>query len=205
MNNSLTTFYIVRHGQSEANTAGKVGINTGLTEKGKQESGERAKQLQSVHFDFVYSSSLLRAKQSAEILALEHKLVVKTTDALRERDYGSMGGKTRKEIKDILSEMKKLPPEERVKATYDGTFESEEKLVARVLTFLREVAVGNPGKTILIVSHGNVMRTLLIHLGFATFDELPPQSVVNTGYIKLETDGVDFFIKGTEGITKSTY
>ena len=62
--------------------------------------------------------------------------------------------------------------------------------------------IGNPGKTILVVSHGGVMRYLLIHLGFGTYTNLPTGSIGNTAYIKLETDGVDFFVKETKGITK---
>jgi broad specificity phosphatase PhoE len=54
----------------------------------------------------------------------------------------------------------------------------------------------------LAVSHGGAMRALLMHLGYATFDELRGRSVENTAYIKLDSDGIDFFVKETKGINK---
>jgi broad specificity phosphatase PhoE len=54
----------------------------------------------------------------------------------------------------------------------------------------------------MVVCHGNIMRCLLSHLGFAKFDELTRKSVENTAYFVLESDGIDFFIKETSGIKK---
>jgi len=46
------------------------------------------------------------------------------------------------------------------------------------------------------------MRIFLINLGLGTLESFPPGSIKNTAYIKLESDGVDFFIKETWGIEK---
>jgi len=64
------------------------------------------------------------------------------------------------------------------------------------------VAIGHLGKTILIVCHGGVMQNLLVHLGWAGQNELRGDTIQNTGYFVLETDGVDFFVKDTVGIEK---
>lgn len=48
-----------------------------------------------------------------------------------------------------------------------------------------------------------MMRNFLVHLGWATHIELRGKTITNAGYIKLETDGVEFFIKKTSGITKN--
>ena len=82
------------------------------------------------------------------------------------------------------------------------TYETEQDLINRVLVFLREAAVTYLGKTVLVVTHGGMIRSLLMHLGFGSFDELPSGCVENTGYIVLQSDGVDFFIKETKGINK---
>lgn len=46
------------------------------------------------------------------------------------------------------------------------------------------------------------MRTLLIHLGFANYDNFTEGQIDNLAYIKLKSDGTDFFIEETEGIRK---
>ena len=83
--NNLTTFYIVRHGQTEWNVLHRIQgqLDSSLTEQGKQEAKETAKKLKDVHFDVIYSSDLLRSKHTAEIIALEKKLEIMTTKALR--------------------------------------------------------------------------------------------------------------------------
>ena len=59
-----------------------------LTAQGITQAKELAKKLKNVKFDLIFSSDLLRAKRTAEIIALEHKLFVQTSKLLRERDFG---------------------------------------------------------------------------------------------------------------------
>ncbi|MBI3069752.1 MAG: histidine phosphatase family protein, partial [Candidatus Levybacteria bacterium] len=61
----------------------------------------------------------------------------------------------------------------------------------RFITFLREISVAYAGKTLLIVTHGAMIRILLIHLGVGSYDDFI--AIPNTAYIKLASDGVDFF------------
>ena len=44
------------------------------------------------------------------------------------------------------------------------------------------------------------MKVLLIHLGYATYEQMPSGAVGNCGYIKFEADGTDFFVKETDNI-----
>jgi len=55
-----------------------------------------------------------------------------------------------------------------------------------------------------VVTHGGVMRAFLIHLGVGDEKTLSPGSIENTAYVIIKSDGVDFFIKKTEGIKLST-
>src|SRR3989344_5835107 len=91
----LTTFYIVRHGQTEWNTKGLLQGHgdSPLTYLGVKQAEQIRDELKSIHFDAIFSSDLLRAKRTAEIVALERKIAVKTTQALRERDFGHFEGK----------------------------------------------------------------------------------------------------------------
>jgi len=42
----------------------------------------------------------------------------------------------------------------------------------------------------------------LIHLGYGTYDQLPPFSIDNTGYLVLKSDGVEIEIKEVVGVHK---
>ncbi len=203
----LTTIFIIRHGETEWNVQKIMQghSNSPLTPEGERQAGQIANDLKPVHFDAVFSSDMLRAKRTAEIIALERKIAVKTTEALRERSYGVFEGKVYDEYNQALQ---KLIAKYKTRAEQDLAFqkmhgvETTNQSIARFITFLREIAVSYSGQTILVVSHGGVMRYFLIHLGVGTNETLPSGSIANTAYIKLESDGVDFFVKETKGINK---
>jgi len=174
-----------------------------LNKTGEEQAKQLAKKIQSVKFAGAFSSDLLRAKKTAEIIILEKKLMVKTTEALRERKFGRFEGtrwRENKTYQKLLSRFLKLSYKERYnKKPYEDT-ESDEELMGRFINFLREVALAYPGKNILVVTHGGVMRAFLIHLGYGSYETLPFGSIGNTALIKLASDGVDFFIEETFGV-----
>lgn len=195
--------YLVRHGETDWNVKGLLQghQDTLLNKTGKKQAVETRKILNKIKFAKVFSSDLLRAKETAEIIVLKKKIAVETTKALRERYFGRFEGihwQKNKEYQKLISKFYKLSEEERYKGKpYEDT-ESNEELVGRFIPFLREVAVAYPGKNILVVGHGGVMRAFLTHLGY--FKTLPPGSIKNTAYVKVLCDGVDFFIEKTYGI-----
>ncbi|HSD98215.1 MAG TPA: histidine phosphatase family protein [Patescibacteria group bacterium] len=207
--NTYCTFYIVRHGQSEGNVKQVISgqKETNLSELGRKQAQERAKDLFNVHFDAVFSSDLARTVETARIILLERKIAINTTKALRERSYGKdIQGKSydqlREKIKRLLEKYYTLSYKERLSKKIVPDYESDEELIGRFVTFLRETALAYPGKNVLIVSHGNIMRTFLVHLGFGTHQELAHSTIKNTGYFVLKSDGVDFEVVKTVGIEK---
>lgn len=199
MKNNYCIIYVARHGETEWNVKGLIQghSDSNLTKNGIKQAKNLGKELKSIKFEAAYSSDLLRAKRTAEIVTLERKLAVVTQKSLRERDFGELEGTKRENLK-ILRELK------RKNLPYESIgVEADEKIVARAITLLREIAIAYTGKNVLVVSHGGLLRSLLIHLGFATDDQLPPGSVGNTAYIKLKSDGVDFFIEETKRVNKS--
>ncbi len=201
MKQNYCTLYIVRHGQTDWNEKNLVQghADTKLTEKGKLQAKTIATELQHIHFDAVFSSDLSRAKRTAEIIALEKKLAIETTQLLRERDYGHFVGQSRESLKTLHELYNAVKDEERFSYKPFPDVESEEELVGRFITFLREISVMYAGKTVLVVCHGGVMKSFLTHIGF--FKSRPSENMIaNTGYMKLRTDGVDFFLEDTNGI-----
>jgi uncharacterized phosphatase len=204
MDKNLTTIYIVRHGETEWNAAGRIQggmADSPLTETGKKQAAEIREKFKSVHFDALFSSDLLRAKHTAEIIALERQLVVNTTNLIRERMYGKFEGRLaheyQQENKEIFEKIRVLEWKERRKMKVLEDLETEEGLCNRMIIFMREIAATYTGKTVLVVSHGGIMRVFLSHI---LGKELEPGAIRNTGYIKIESDGTDFFVKETEGI-----
>jgi 2,3-bisphosphoglycerate-dependent phosphoglycerate mutase len=80
--------------------------------------------------------------------------------------------------------------------------ESEAEAGFRLFTSLQEIVHTYREQTILVVSHGAILRGMLMILGFANAPELPPGSVANTGYVVLETDGEQWSIADTNGIVR---
>ena len=103
--------YIIRHGETEWNVKklcqGQTDIP--LNNKGEIQAGNLSKELSHIKFNAVYSSDLIRAKRTAEIVVLEKKLAVITTKALKERLFGRFEGKHLQELADIIGKSFSLP------------------------------------------------------------------------------------------------
>jgi broad specificity phosphatase PhoE len=89
--------YFVRHGESTANLLREFsnsGFKHPLTEKGIEQAHALSRSLSSLKADHIYSSPIMRAVQTAEILAESLKVPVVTTEALREWSVGTYEGTT---------------------------------------------------------------------------------------------------------------
>lgn len=192
--------YIVRHGQTEWNMKKMIQgqKDSPLTDIGISQAKELAENLKKIKFDFIFSSDLLRAKRTAEIIAAEHKLNVETTQLLRERAFGQLEGKTIYALKAFEELFTKLEHEEIFNYKSSPEMESDNEITNRMMIFLREAVIANAGKKILVVTHGGIMRAFLIKLGVADYKN--PIFVGNAGYIKLKTDGIDFEVKEIKDI-----
>lgn len=203
--NNLCQIYVVRHGETEWNVEKRLQgqSDSPLTEKGKNQAKAVSKMFSNKNFDVVYASDLFRAKKTAEVIALEKKMIVKTSEMLRERNFGKHEGKLWEEYKRDLSEsldvLSSLDRQKSFGYKVDDDVESDEEVMGRFFTFLRQVALTHLNKKVLVITHGGVMRTALVHLG--KYDELIPHSISNLGYFVLESDGVEFFVKEKHGIS----
>jgi broad specificity phosphatase PhoE len=206
--NNYCTFYIVRHGETDwnVNQICQGQLNSKLNQTGVKQAEQQAKELSQIRFEAAFSSDLWRAKRTAKIIALEHKLAVKTSKLIRERNFGRFQGRPAgdyyRELHDLILKKRQLSFEDRFRHKYEVGIESDEEICTRMITFLREVAVAYSGRTVLVVGHGGPMRTLLIHLGWASYNELPGGSIDNLGYYVLRSDGVEFEVIETVGVHK---
>ena len=199
---NMTTFYIVRHGQTQWNIEQKIQGQTDnpLTALGEQQATVLANELEDIAFECIYSSDLNRAHRTAQIIADKKKLPVRTTKSLRERNMGTFEGKEIHSENEYLLLSKWFTKVTNGKSKKIGV-ESDEEVMSRFLTFVDEKIKEENGKTILLVTHGSLIKAVLVHLGFAQHDQLIHGAIKNTAYLALQSDGNSFFIKDMKGIS----
>jgi len=189
------TIYLVRHAETEWNEKKLIQGHSDipLNKKGEIQAKDLSKKLSHVKFAAVFSSDLIRARRTAEIIILEKKLAVATTKTLRERLFGRFEGKHMNELRKILGELILFSKEKQKKLELSDV-ENDEEIMRRFIPFIREVAVAYQGKSVLMVSHGGLIRAFLDRIGFKmpNYSEKPMK---NAGYLIVKSDGVEFIVK----------
>lgn len=206
---SVTTLYILRHAEAENNVRGIIGADSNLTHEGQKQAERIMDKLSQIHFDAIISSDTRRTKKTAKIVAGNRKGVIQTRKELRERDYGIYEGvplKTyREDLKDILQKVKGMTDDElRTFKRYES-FETDEELMKRFNFMLKELIMKYKGKTLLLVTHGILMRAFLIHIGVSTYKDLLPFCISNTGYLKIIFDGKNYSLRESNGVNFQTH
>ena len=153
-----TTFYIVRHGESEANAASRFSgrLDSPLTERGRTQSAALADALAETAFDRIVATPLSRSLDTALVIARRRKMPVDVVTDLVEIDVGDRTGKT-------FDEVRGLPNwrDDGFVAWPGG--ETLEHVLERALRAMRRLHRETPGGRILVVGHGGVTRILASH------------------------------------------
>jgi broad specificity phosphatase PhoE len=154
----VTTILLVRHGETDWNAERRVQghSDTPLNDTGREQARALAEELAAERIDAVYSSDLLRAHETARIVAESKGLGVTAIRDLRERHFGTWEGLTDVEIFSRFPEAANGPW---------GDAETKEQMAARVSGALHRIAETHPGGRVLVVSHGGPLRAVLAHCG----------------------------------------
>ena len=157
------TIYIVRHGQTEWNLLGKTQGhgNSDLTPKGIEQAELLADSMTKYPIDYIYSSYLGRAYQTAEIIGNKLNIEVEKTEALREMNFGTWEGRI---IKDIIEEDPELYKmwrnEPHLAKIPQG--ETLSQIKERTDAFIKEINEKYDGKHIVLVTHSLCARIMLL-------------------------------------------
>jgi probable phosphoglycerate mutase len=146
--------FAVRHGQSEWNAQrrwqGRADVE--LTEEGERQALRAADLLGTFHV--IASSSLRRARRTAELIAARHGIdEVVVDDRLCECDVGPWQGLTYAQIEE------RWPGWVRAGRQPEG-FEPNDAVVARMSEAFRDLVGRSGGEDVLVVSHSGAIRTL---------------------------------------------
>lgn len=175
--------YAIRHGETNWNKEGRIqgcGSDTSLNEVGIKQAQDLAEKLAKLKISVIYSSDLMRAKQTTYEINKKLNVEVKYSPLLRETNYGIIEGQLSK-ITDINPNYKKIC--DAVDAgDNDAHFpngESRNMVVKRMMQFLEKLEdQGN----ILLSTHGGILRS------FATIYGGLDQKIPNCGGIKFSLD-----------------
>jgi probable phosphoglycerate mutase len=149
----MTTLYLVRHGETVDNALQLMQgqVQGELNDTGRQQIAELAEKLKDIHFDAFVSSDLKRAYDSACIIAARRRMEVRTTQLLRERDWGEFTGR-------YIPDLKGAP--------WSDDIESLEALLERARQFLLFVTAHYDGQTVVAVGHGIINKAIqAVHYG----------------------------------------
>jgi len=156
-----TTMLLLRHGQTALSVDKRFsGLGDhGLTEVGRQQAADAGQRLATAGADVVVTSPLLRARQTAEVVAAAAGLEPVVEDGLRETDFGAWEGCTFGEVQlswpdelaAWLSDTAVAPP--------DG--ESFDATAVRVRRARDRLLAAHGGRTLVVVSHVSPIKTLL--------------------------------------------
>jgi probable phosphoglycerate mutase len=167
----VTRVWLIRHGASTASPGLAIGVSDPpLSERGRTQAHSVAVALADRPIARVVSSDLKRAFETAKIIASCHRLVVETSSALREIDFGTWEGR---HLGDLWLEDSAAARawEQNVRHTPRAFGESASDLERRVAAFWKESPPLPETGEIAIVGHGGslaALRALLSHETLAT-------------------------------------
>jgi broad specificity phosphatase PhoE len=154
----VTNLFLARHGETDWNRDGRWQGNsdTPLNERGREQARELAGELDTV--DVVYSSDLVRARETAEIVAARLGREVELDSRLRERGFGAWEGLTSVEIESqFAEEHRRWRAGEGFGADDAEPFDS---FAARIHAFLEDVLRLHPAEDVLVIAHGGSIRVI---------------------------------------------
>lgn len=177
-----TVLVLVRHGESEWNRLNRFTgwHDVDLSEEGIYEAHRAGAMLEAEghRFDSAFTSTLRRAQHTLNIILEEieqDELPVIKDAALNERDYGELVGVNKDEAR-LKWGAEQVHLWQRSYDIAPPGGESLKDTAARVLPFYEKRIAPelNAGKNVLVVAHGNSLRSLIMQL-----DKLSPDEVMD--------------------------
>lgn len=181
----MTKIILVRHGQTDWNLVGRWqgSADIPLNKRGLEQAEAVAQRLADWPIDAIYSSPQKRAAQTANVIAMQHPdLTVQVEPNWREKDAGDCEGMTRAEVQAMY-------PTENISfgAFVAPNGESFESVSERVVRAFNQIEAQHPHETVLVVSHGGTMATLIAHvLRLSRHESWRFTAGHNTGLSRLE-------------------
>ena len=165
-------WYFVRHGETDWNREGRLTGHSdiGLNASGREQARAAAEQLRPRNIELVISSDLVRARETAAVIAGELGAELVTDAGFRERNFGELEGRHRDDLDSELFNRMRLDPE-----FTPAAGESLAALEERISEALARHRDSPRHQNVVVVSHGTALRMLLGRLrGLGIADRSAP-------------------------------
>ena len=185
----MIRLYLIRHGRQNSPLCN---VNVPLDKAGQRQAELVGERLEKYNIQALYSSNLIRAMETADIINKHLGLLHNIEEDLREISFGDMEGLSDEQIKERFSDFLK----ERAKAETDIPYpggESGEDVYKRAFPVIQKIvddALEKDIENIVIVSHGGVIRTLVTGVLGADFAKklLIAKDLENCGITQINYD-----------------
>ncbi len=184
--------FIVRHGQTAWNVAGKAQGHTDepLDDEGRRQVDCLVNAFHGVRLGKVLSSDLIRCVQTAEPIAQTCQAQLETTPDLRERSFGVLEGQSYSAVRQKLAEISIMTNVDGFQVRPDQGESPEDvwNRLDRVVQFAHDY----PGGDLAIVTHGGTCALLMAKLLKGTYATSRSFRFTNTAVSELfrRFDGV---------------
>lgn len=152
--------YLIRHGRQNSTLCN---VDVELSKEGREQADLVGKRLKTYEIDAVYSSQLLRAKETADIINTHLQKPRFIDERWQEAEFGGMTGLTNDELKekygDFLAKRAKMSDD----VPYPGGGENCQMVFERSYEALKGFTEENY-KNVCVVTHGGVLRAILTGL-----------------------------------------
>lgn len=161
----MLRIFLVRHGETEANKIGRYqGITEyPLSETGRKQARDVARDLQSIDFSLIFSSPLSRAKETAAIIAPEKEISI--IPEFIERDFGCWENLPYVEIKknypELYSAWLKQPDKTIIPDAL--SLQDHQEMILEGLWRVEQKHSPEKDENFLIAGHGGTNRLILLH------------------------------------------
>lgn len=190
----MAKLVLIRHGQSQWNLENRFTgwVDVPITPLGAEEAHRAGKMLRGTHFDVAFTSALIRAQQTLDIVLEElgqKNIPVFKDAAINERHYGDLQGLNK-------AETAKKYGDAQVhiwRRSYDVAPPGGESLkdtAARTLPYFHSKILPEvkAGKNVLVVAHGNSLRAIVMELDKLTKEQVMALNIDTCKPITYEMD-----------------
>lgn len=185
---------IVRHSASAWNELGKwTGTrDVHVTPSGLEQAARVGESLKDIEFDYAFISEQIRTKETFDAMVEpmgQPNLPREASSALNERDYGVYTGMEKKAVEKAIGK----EAYDELRRSWDGVIEDGESLqqvYQRTIPFYLRIIMPRlrHGQNVLIVAHGNSIRSLIKYIENISDDEIGDIEMLQNAVLYYEVD-----------------
>lgn len=200
---TMALVILVRHGQTDDNVSGRISGQgpAPLNSRGQEQARLAAQALRILGVTHLYSSPVMRARQTAEAIQADLPLAIEEVADLREVGYGDWEGRKFNDIRN--EEAAKNVLNDPIRAVFpngESLLEVQQRGVKAIDRFCQVDLDG----VIVVVSHGDVIRTAVAHYLGLTFNDYRRVSIDNGALSAVEINDAGSWVKAVNFVPEAT-